>query len=130
VVLALADLVRADPYAELSGGVTYGRYLGLHQAAGTLCHHLAFAQETIEWQIWIDAGAQPLPRKIVITYVDEDGEPQYAATIRRWNLEPTFPEALFTFEPRAGAQKIEPAAMAASQLEDSPLSGHGEGGQR
>ena len=129
VVLALADLVRSDPYAELIAGVTYGRYLGLHMAAGVPCHHLVFAQETIEWQIWIDAGPQPLPRKLVITYVQEEGEPQYAATIRRWKLDPTFPEKLFTFEAPAGAQKIDPAAMAASQLEDSPLPGQGEGRQ-
>jgi hypothetical protein len=129
VVLALADLVRSDPYAEFVAGVTYGRYLGLHLAAGVPCHHLVFAQETIEWQVWIDAGAQPLPRKLLITYVQEEGEPQYAATIRRWNLDPKFPDGLFTFEAPAGAQKIEPAAMAASQLEDSPLPGRGEGSQ-
>ena len=58
VVLPLADLLYADPYAVLMAGVTYGRYLGIHQAAGVACHHLAFSQDTIEWQIWIDAGEQ------------------------------------------------------------------------
>ena len=88
VVLPLADLLSADPYAVLMAGVTYGRYLGIHQAAGVACHHLAFSQDTIEWQIWIDAGDKPLPRKLVISYVQEPGEPQYSAVIRRWNLEP------------------------------------------
>jgi len=40
----LADLLYADPYAVLMAGVTYGRYLGLHQAAGVACHHLAFSR--------------------------------------------------------------------------------------
>ena len=71
------------------------------------CHHLVFSQETIEWQIWIDASDQPLPRKLVITYVHEPGEPQYSATIRRWRLDPKFPEELFTFEAPEGAQKID-----------------------
>jgi hypothetical protein len=79
VVLPLVDLLYSDPYAVLMEGVTYGRYLGLHQAAGVACHHLAFSQETIEWQIWIDAGEKPLPRKLVISYVQEPGEPQYSA---------------------------------------------------
>jgi hypothetical protein len=108
VVLPLADLLYSDPYAVLIEGVTYGRYLGLHQAAGVMCHHLAFSQESIEWQIWIDAGEQPLPRKLVISYVEEPGEPQYSATIRRWRVDGTVPEGLFTFEAPEGAQKVEP----------------------
>ena len=78
-MLPLADFLYADPYAVLMEGVTYGRYLGIHQAAGVACHHLAFSQDTIEWQIWIDAGEKPLPRKLVISYVQEPGEPQYSA---------------------------------------------------
>ena len=42
--LPLADFLFADPYAVLMEGVTYGRYLGVHQAAGVACHHLAFSQ--------------------------------------------------------------------------------------
>jgi hypothetical protein len=111
VVLPLVDLLYSDPYAVLMEGVTYGRYLGIHQAAGVACHHLAFSQDTIEWQIWIDASDKPLPRKLVITYVQEPGEPQYSATIRRWTLEGKVPEGLFTFEAPEGAQKIDAKAM-------------------
>jgi hypothetical protein len=111
VVLPLVDILYSDPYAVLMEGVTYGRYLGIHQAAGVACHHLAFSQATIEWQLWIDAGDTPLPRKLVISYVQEPGEPQYSATMRRWNLESKVPEGLFTFEAPEGAQKIDATAM-------------------
>lgn len=107
VVLPLADILYSDPYAVLMEGVTYGRYLGIHQAGGVACHHLVFSQDTVEWQIWIDAGEQPLPRKLVIAYVQEPGEPKYSATIRRWSLAPTLPEGIFTFEAPDGAQKID-----------------------
>ncbi len=100
-------------------GVTYGRYLGLHQAAGVACHHLAFSQPTIEWQIWIDAGDKPLPRKLVISYVQEPGEPQYSAVIRRWNLESKVPEGLFTFEAPEGARRIDAKDVKRKQAEDS-----------
>ena len=119
VVLPLADLLYADPYAVLMAGVTYGRYLGLHQAAGVECHHLAFSQERIEWQVWIDAGDKPLPRKLVISYVQEPGEPQYSAVIRRWNLESKVPDGLFTFEAPEGAQKIDAKAFARSGAENA-----------
>ena len=112
VVIPLTDLLYADPYATLSEGVLYGEYLGLHQAAGVLCHHLAFSQATIDWQIWIEAGEQPLPRKLVITYVDEPGQPQYAAVIRRITLDPKFPEGLFQFEAPEGATRIDLAEAA------------------
>jgi len=119
VVLPLADILYADPYVVLMAGVTYGRYLGIHQAAGVACHHLAFSQETIEWQIWIDAGEKPLPRKLVISYVQEPGEPQYSAVIRRWNLDAKAPEGLFTFEAPEGAQKIDAKDMKRPEAEDA-----------
>lgn len=109
--LPLADLLFADPYGVLTQEVTYGRYLGIHLAAGVPCHHLVFSQPTIEWQIWIDAGERPLPRKLAITYVDEPGEPQYEATIRKWVLDPEFSDALFVFEAPEDARRVEPATI-------------------
>lgn len=130
VSLPLIDILYADPYAVLTAAVTYGRYLGIHQAAGVPCHHLVFSQETIEWQIWIDASDQPLPRKLVINYVREPGEPQYTATIKRWNLDPKFPEELFTFEAPDGAQRIDAKAMKRAVEGDKPATDPGPGGGR
>src|SRR5262245_13456658 len=118
VVIPLSDLLYADPYATLTEGVAYGEYLGLHQAAGTLCHHLAFSQDAIDWQIWIDAGDQPLPRKLVITYVNEPGTPQYMAVIRRFTLDPKFQDGLFQFHAPEGAQRID--VSAARRLKEEP----------
>jgi len=111
VSVPLADLLYSDPYAVLTEGVTYSRYLGLHRAAGVLCHHLVFAQPTIEWQIWIDAGEQPLVRQLAISYVREPGEPQYLATLSKWKLSPPIPENIFHFEPPEGATRVEPASL-------------------
>jgi hypothetical protein len=111
VEVPLADLLYSDPYSVLTEAATYSKYLGIHRAAGVPCHHLVFAQPTIEWQIWIDAGDQPLPRKMVITYVREPGEPQYLAAISRWSLSPTFPDSLFRFETPEGAERIDAAAL-------------------
>ncbi len=107
----LADLLYADSYAVLTEEVTYSKYLGIHLAGGAPSHHLVFAQPTIEWQIWIDAGETPLPRKFAITYVREPGEPQYVATMGRWHMSPVFPDALFTFEPPDRAVRVEAASL-------------------
>jgi hypothetical protein len=121
VAVPLADLLYSDPYAVLTEGILYGEYLGVHRAAGVPCHHLAFAQRQIEWQIWIEAGERPLPRKLAIAYVEEPGTPQYSATILRWRTDPKFPDDLFVFTAPEGAEKIEAAAYRkpAQQEEDT-----------
>jgi hypothetical protein len=112
VNVPLADLLYADPYAVLTERVTFSKYLGMHRVGDLPAHHLVFAQPTIEWQIWIDAGETPLPRKMAITYVREPGEPQYVATIGQWQLKPVFPEGLFSFEPPDGATRVDANALA------------------
>ena len=47
----------------------------------------------------------------MISYVQEPGEPQYAAVVRRWTLDATPPAGLFMFEAPEGAQKVEPPGL-------------------
>lgn len=102
----LGDLLFPDVYSVLMEGVFRGEYLGFQTAAGVSCHHLAFEQETIDWQIWIDRESH-LPRKLAIAYKSEPGEPRYEVVIHKWNLSPRFPEGLFEFEPPEGAEKMD-----------------------
>jgi hypothetical protein len=111
-VVPLADFLYGDAYDRLMGKVQRGVYLGIHEAAGVSCHHLSFEQATIDWQLWIDAGPDPLPRKLVITYKTEDEVPQYSVTIRKWNLAAKLPDALFRFTPPDGAKRVDVPALA------------------
>jgi hypothetical protein len=121
MVIPLADFVYEDVYARLMESVQRGVYLGIHHVGDIACHHLSFEQETIDWQIWIDAGEKPLPRKLVIAYKTEDEVPQYAVTMRKWNLNADVPEELFRFEPPEGAVRIEfPSAEEPSMEEKKP----------
>jgi hypothetical protein len=74
--------------------------------SGDVCDHYAFRQGTIDWQVWIQTGEHPLPRKLVITNRADDARPQSVSMIR-WNLKPTFKDSIFTFTPPKGATKIE-----------------------
>ena len=112
IVLPLADFIRTDVYESLTSAAEFGTYVGLHSVDGVLCHHLALANDFLEWQIWVDAGERPLPRKMVITYKDEPGEPQFTARFLSWNLSPDFPDELFQFLPPENAQKMEAESMA------------------
>jgi len=51
---------------------------------GFECEHLAFRNDDTDWQIWIQVGDAPIPRKYVITSKTEEGAPQYTLVIRDW----------------------------------------------
>jgi hypothetical protein len=106
VKIPLVDFVSSDPYATLMKNVESGFYAGLHQVNGVHCHHLVFTQEQIDWQIWIADGVLPLPQKLVITYKQEDGYPQYTALFSDWHLGPGLSDAVFDFVPPEGSIKI------------------------
>ncbi len=105
--LPMADLLRPDIYAAMMARVVSGRYLGLHRVSDKRCHHLAFRQDEIDWQIWIDEGDKPLARKLVITYKLEPGNPQYTALIRSWDTDLTLAPEVFRPEIPAGSEQID-----------------------
>lgn len=106
LVLPMADLLAGETYPSLTAEVESAEYLGVRMVHDARCHHLLFRQAEIDWQIWIQADGQPLPRKLVITYRDEPDEPEYAAVIDRWELTPAISGGLFTFSPPAGATAV------------------------
>ncbi len=72
---------------------------------GTECEQYALRQPGIDWQVWIQKGRTPLPRKLVITTISEPSQPQYAA-VMDWNTTPKLDNAVFNFTPQEGAQRI------------------------
>lgn len=102
----LADLLFSDPYQALTEDVQAGTYLGLHSVGERLCHHLLFTQAKVDWQVWIDSGPAPLPRKVVITHKNQPGQPQYSAELSDWNLAPTIAETSFDFKAPPGAKAV------------------------
>ena len=103
----LADLVYADPYNILIANVIEGRWIGRHSIAGVPCNHLAFIQESIDWQIWIEEGPRPVPRQVLITYKDEPGWPQYLARLKSWDFQSQFSNDYFQFQPPTGSDEME-----------------------
>jgi hypothetical protein len=105
--LPLIDLAMSDPYANATAKVEQGRYFGLATVLGVSCHHLAFTQENVDWQIWIEDGPQPFIRKFVITYKNEPGAPEFTALITHWNMTDRIADSDFVFERPTGAPVID-----------------------
>jgi hypothetical protein len=102
-----ADLLYRDSYGGLIDGVVSGDYLGRGFVDGVECHHLAFRQSKVDWQLWIQAGDQPLPMKYVIVNKWVTGAPQYTVRFRDWNTKPVLKADRFAFSPLEGAKKLE-----------------------
>jgi hypothetical protein len=107
IVAPAGDLVSKNAYEILMDGVTEGLVVGKAVIEGVLCDHLAFRAPHVDWQIWIQQGAQPLPRKIVITTLDLPNAPQFGITVTQWNLQPAFDAQTFKFTPQAGMKQID-----------------------
>ena len=107
LTMPLSDLFLSDPYAATRPHFRSASYVGLHQVRGVKCHHLAIRQENVDWQIWIQATDPPVPRKLVITYKEMPGQPQYIAFLDDWNLAADVPEGTFDFTPPPGARKTD-----------------------
>ena len=58
------------------------------------CDHIAARTATVDFQVWVAEGERPLPRRVVITYLEEEGQPQFRAQFSDWNLTPEVPESL------------------------------------
>ena len=120
ITMPLEDLVVSDPYHNAMRKVTSGLDLGPVTVLGVACEHLAFSQGTMDWQVWIEDGARPVPRKLVMTYKDEEGSPQYTAVLSQWDFETKLPDFLFNFEPPSGAKKIDVAEIKSENQAHKP----------
>lgn len=107
VTVPLADLLISDPHGAVVDRIRSGQYVGLHNVFDVKCHHLAFRSERVDWQIWIEDGDRPVPRKLVITYKEMPGHPQFIAFLNEWNFDPQFADGAFTFVPPQGAREID-----------------------
>ncbi|MFO0838872.1 MAG: DUF2092 domain-containing protein [Phycisphaerae bacterium] len=107
MVLPLAELIAAQSYAWLTNNVQSATYVGQGRVGDAMCHHLAYEQETLDWQIWIDAGEPALPRKLLICYKQLDGCPQYEATFTNWEPSATLNDADFTATLPKDAVRVE-----------------------
>ena len=81
---ALSEFLFIDTYKLMTANIISGAYFGLSKVMGANCHHLVFVEKDIDWQIWIEDGKRPVPRKLVITYKNMAESPQFIALIKDW----------------------------------------------
>jgi hypothetical protein len=107
VIAPGAEFLYSNAAERMLKETTSGFVVGPSMVAGVKSTHLAFRGAEVDWQIWIEDGNRPLPRKFILTSKKVTGEPQFAISIRSWDLTPKLTDKDFTFVPPKGAKQIE-----------------------
>jgi hypothetical protein len=106
LVVPLADLFRwMDPNQKDREPLLGAMLVGPSKVGGVDCDHYAYREEEVDWQIWIEKGARPIPRKIVIIDRLDPTRPQFEARLD-WDLAPKLTNDTFAFRPDSSVKQI------------------------
>jgi len=110
--MPLALLMTTRLPAELPERVTALDYVESTDIQGAPADHIAGRGANVDFQFWVAQGDKPLPMRVVITYRNAPGQPQFWANLSNWNTAPVLPKSTFEFAPPKGAHKIDFAVQA------------------
>ena len=74
--------------------------------SGVICDHLALRGEKQDVQVWIARNEEPVPRRIMITYTQIEGQPRFWAQFNEWDFSPELSDATFKFSPPDSATSV------------------------
>ena len=105
--LPIDDLFRwGEPDGARVDALDSGYLVGVETVEGVKTNHYAFREDHIDWQVWIQQGDQPLPRKVVIVDRRDATQPAYIARLT-WTLNPALTDATFAaYRPGPDAKRI------------------------
>ncbi len=105
IELPLVDLFLWGGPRATTNEITAATDVGPGDVEGITCEHYSFRQPGVDWQVWIQLGDHPLPKKLVITTTTDEARPQHSSVFT-WNLAPSYDDATFVFDPPVDAHKI------------------------
>jgi thiol-disulfide isomerase/thioredoxin/outer membrane protein assembly factor BamB len=133
------NLCMEDPYKRLMEGVTSSRYAGVERLeGGASTHHLTFAQDQFDWDLWVAADGDPTIQRARVDLTKSLAKLPDAAkqlkgqkmeiveNYKNWSIGQHLDEQTFAFQPPAGTEKVDSffAGLARSgPAEVSPLVG-------
>jgi hypothetical protein len=105
IEMPLVDLFLWGSPRATADEITAASDVGPGEIEGVTCEHYAYRQPGMDWQVWIQLGEHPLPRKLVLTTTTDDARPQHISVLT-WNLAPSYNTESFVFHPPADAHKV------------------------
>ena len=111
ITLPLDDLFRwSDPNEARGEDFTSAFTVGPAIVDGVATDHYAFREADHDWEVWIQKGDKPLPRKLAIVGRSDPAKPAFVARLS-WTENPTIAATDFTFVPGADARQIRLAIL-------------------
>jgi len=109
IYFPFTDLIVADPYKDMAGGLKLAYYVGQsHVIGGTTTDIVAYIDNGVFLQVWIGAEDK-LPRMVHATFLDDPERMRHHLELSNWQLDG--PVALNAFAPSsAGSAKRMPFA--------------------
>jgi hypothetical protein len=114
ITIPIEDLFRwNDPSSRQTEQLDSAMHIGTVTIDGAKTEQYAFRQGMVDWQVWIQVGDQPLPRKLMIVDRSELAQPAYSARLT-WTLNPSLKAEDFAFKPNKDAKAIRLTAIGSS----------------
>jgi hypothetical protein len=113
VRLPMALLLVSRLPAEFEARVKAIDYVEKTNIHGVPSHHLAARGDGVDFQVWVADGKQPYPVRVVLTYRDEPGQPQFRAQFSDWNFAPRLADDTLALPLPPDAKKVAFAARIA-----------------
>jgi hypothetical protein len=104
--LPLAPLFATRFPEELASRLTFADYVETTYVFEAPAHHVTGSTGVVDFQAWIADGDSPLLRRLVLTYKNDPGQPQFWAEFSNWNPRPRLAKDRFAFEPPANSKQI------------------------
>jgi hypothetical protein len=104
--MPLALMLSTRIRTELPEMVTEVDYVESTDMLGVPAHHIAGRTDSVDFQFWIAEGEYPIPLRVVITYREAPGQPQFRADISDWNTSPKFTNTTFQLALPKDARQI------------------------
>jgi hypothetical protein len=113
-----ADLLYSDFFSGVADRIESGFIVGESTIGKCECLHLAFSTQDIDVQMWVEDGDRPLPYRVVITYKEAEGSPQFWGQFLNWDLSVDTPDSLFTYSPPEDAELL-PVTVVAREAREA-----------
>ena len=109
--LPLADILYSDFYAAQEPYILSAAHLGERTIQDVTFDHISVESIGADWQVWIETTVAPIPRRLVMQFVEADGQPEYMATFHRWAVGEPIDEAAFIATIPDDWERMEPPAQ-------------------
>lgn len=118
--LPLAAMLLSTFRQELEGRLRTVEYVESTHRFGAEADHFAARGDDVDAQFWVSVDDPPMLQRVVITYKNADGQPQYAATFEDWDLSPSASSSKFKYEAAKDARRIAFLPQVAASVQAAP----------